>query len=298
MDMQEQLKFKTAKLSDKAMLVKLTIRRAALTRRDEAVTTAIQQQYNDQSLTAVTKLFRNKQSPIYAVMHAVQEVYKYHREHTLPYVDAGPRILPNGMYMDYTTEMRSKIAHVDAMLKQWMPMYNQLVQDDILFRNGGQPTGRATTSDYPDAQDFESRMHFDLRFMPLPDSKHFLFDLTDEDEKAFERGMNEALALARNDAISRMLEPLSHLVAKLNTPIKETGSVFRDSAVTNIIEGCRMARKLAIDAPDELMAEIKKLEDLATGYTFNTEALRESPASREAAAKRLKEVADKMAAFF
>ena len=152
--------------------------------------------------------------------------------------------------------------------------------------------------DYPSAQDFAARMRFDLRFQPMPDSKHFLFDLSDEDEQAFNTAMDDALALARNDTLTRMLEPLKHLVDKLNVPIKGEGSVFRDSALENILEGCRMARKLAIDAPPELLDEIKSLESLVAGYTFGASALRESPATREQAAKRLSEVADKMGAFF
>lgn len=291
-------KFTTTKLADKAMLVKLTIKRANLSRRDDAVTSAIQQQYNDQSLTAITKLFRNKSSPVYSIMQAVSEVYTYHKNHTLPYVDAGPRILPNGAYFDYTSEMRQRIAHVDGMLSQWMPVYDQLVLDDVTFRNGGQSSGRASVSDYPTAEEFRGRVQFDLRFQPMPDAKHFLFDLTDEDEQAFDRSVEEALALARNDTIHRMLEPLNHLVAKLNVPIKEAGSVFRDSAIQNVLEGCRMARKLAIDTPDELMGEIQHLEKLVTGYAFSADALRESPATRESAARRLEEIASKMGAFY
>ena len=99
-------------------------------------------------------------------MRAVNEVYVYHKQHTLPYVDSGPRILPSANYFEYTQEMRSKIAHVESMLNQWMPYYDQLVRDDILFRNGGQPTGRATVGDYPSADEFAARMSFDLRFNP------------------------------------------------------------------------------------------------------------------------------------
>lgn len=289
---------KVAKLADKTLLVKLTIRRASLTRRDDTVTHAIQQQYGDQSLTAVTKLFRDKRSPIYSIMQSVSEVYQYHKEHTLPYVDAGPRILPVDSYFEYTQEMRNRISTVDALLQKWMPHYDQLVQDDILYRNGGQPTGRAAKGDYPSESEFRQRMSFDLRFQPMPDAKHFLFDLSDEDEKAFERSMDEAAALARNDTINRMMEPLQHLVNKLSVPIKGEGGVFRDSAVENILEGCRMARKLAIDPPAELTARIDELEQLAKNFAFNPSALRERPEAREAARDKLKAIADSMGAMY
>ena len=302
MDMKEPTKFSPTKfsptkLSDRALLVKLTIRRAPLTRRDDQVTHAIQQQYGDNSLSAFTKLFRNDTSPVYHIMRAVNEIYTFHRQHTLPYVDAGPRILPNNNYFEYTQEMRARIAHVEAMLNQWMPHYDQLVRDDILHRNGGQPTGRASVSDYPTAEEFRARMSFDLRFQPMPDAKHFLFDLSDEDEQAFNRAMDDAMKLARNDTVARMLEPLQHLVARLDEYKGEKGQRFHTSTIENVIEGCRMARRLAIDPPQDFIDQINELERLCAGYVFGVEALKESPSAREAARDRLKAIADTMAAF-
>lgn len=286
------------KLSSKALLVKLTIKRAALTRKDQALTDQIQAQQNDQSLTVLTKLFRDKHSPVYHVMQKVSEVYTYHKDNTLPWVDSGPRLLPSAQYMDYTTEMRHRIAVVDNMLNQWIPQYDLLVDADIKYRNGGQVTGRATADDYPTASEFRQRMSFDLRFQPMPDQSHFLFDLSEDDTKAFSDAITEAARLAKADAITRMLDPLKHLVMKLSIPIDTAGSVFRDSAVENIVEGCKAARRLMLEDTPELKAEIDQLENMAVSYTFGADALRNSPDTRAAAAKRLAEVADKMAAFF
>lgn len=286
------------KLSSKALLVKLTIKRAALTRKDQALTDQIQAQQNDQSLTVLTKLFRDKNSPVYQVMQKVSEVYGYHKDNTLPWVDSGPRLLPSAQYMDYTAEMRHRIAVVDNMLNQWMPQYDMLVDADIKYRNGGQLTGRATADDYPTASEFRQRMSFDLRFQPMPDQSHFLFDLSEDDTKAFDDAIHEAARLAKADAIGRMLDPLKHLVKKLSTPIDTDGSIFRDSAIENIVEGCKAARRLMLEDTPDLKAEIDQLENMATSYVFGADSLRNSPDTREAAAKRLAEVADKMAAFF
>ncbi len=286
------------KLSSKALLVKLTIKRAALTRKDQALTDQIQAQQNDQSLTVLTKLFRDKNSPVYQVMQKVSEVYGYHKDNTLPWVDSGPRLLPSAQYMDYTAEMRHRIAVVDNMLNQWMPQYDLLVDADIKYRNGGQLTGRASADDYPTASEFRQRMSFDLRFQPMPDQSHFLFDLSEDDTKAFDDAIHEAARLAKADAIGRMLDPLKHLVKKLSTPIDTDGSIFRDSAIENIVEGCKAARRLMLEDTPDLKAEIDQLENMATSYVFGADSLRNSPDTREAAAKRLAEVADKMAAFF
>lgn len=288
---------KVTTLSEKAMLVKLTTRRANLTRRDTAVEQIVQQQFDDASLIVNTKLFRDKDNPINQIVSAMSEGYTYHKNNTLPYIDKGPRILPNNVYMEYTSEMRSKISNVDALLNKHMPNYDQYVQMDIQYRSKGNPASRAKIEDYPTADEFASRMGFALRFMPLPDQKHFLFDLSDEDVANFSQAMIDAETTARNDALGRMLEPLKHLVEKLNKPIKAEGSVFRDSAIENIIEGVEVARKLMIDPTPEMQQVMNTLDQAVSKYANNKDWLRESPIVREQAAKQLDDIAKQMGAF-
>jgi hypothetical protein len=140
-------------------------------------------------------------------------------------------------------------------------------------------------------------MGIDLRFMPLPDQKHFLFDLSDEDVANFSQAMQDAEAAARNDALTRMLEPIKHLVEKLNKPIKSEGSVFRDSAIENIVEGVEVARKLMIDPTPEMIKVMEELDRAVSSYASNKDWLRESPIVREQAAKKLDDIAKQMGAF-
>ena len=151
------MELKIASLNEKAMLVKLTTRRANLSRRDEHAEAVIQQQMDDASLVVVSKLFRDKANPVNRVMSLLSEVYTTHKKMTLPYMDKGPRILPNGLYMDYTTEVRGLIGKLDTQLKAVMPNYDSYVQQDMAYRNGGKAVGRASVDDYPQAHEFEAR---------------------------------------------------------------------------------------------------------------------------------------------
>jgi len=164
-------------LAEKAMLVKLTMRRANLTKRDQMAEAVIQAQLDDTSLIVNSKLFRDKNNPVNKIMTAASEVYTYHKLNTLPWAHKGPRVLPNAQYMDYTREMRGRINHVDAMIQNHLPNYDKYVQLDIAYRSKS-PTARAKVEDYPTAEQFEAKMGFDLRFMPMPDQRHFLFDLS------------------------------------------------------------------------------------------------------------------------
>jgi hypothetical protein len=288
---------KVTKLSDKAMLVKLTIKRAALTKRDQFLTDKIQAQEGDQSLTVLTKLFRDKSSPINQIMTAVNEVYAYHRKHTLPYVDAGPRILPSDTYMDYTQEMKHLIAKVDNLLANYMPHYQDLVNEDVMYRNAGHAAGRATVDDYPSAEKFREAMSVEYRFSPMPDSRHFLFDLSDEDLAAFDAAEAEAAAAANADTVARMLKPLHSLVERLKEFQGTKGERFHNSLIQNVIEGCDLAKKLAINPTQELLNEINTLHDAAKACLADAEIIKGSANARASAKDKLEEVAKRMAAF-
>jgi hypothetical protein len=285
------------KLSDKVVLVKLTIRRAALTKRDAVLTANLQAQEKDNSLTVLTKLFKDKDSAINQIMAKYGEVYQYHKKHTLPYVDAGPRILPNDMYMEYTQEMKHRIAQVDNLLDTYMPMYDQLVLDDVMYRNSGHAAGRANVSEYPNAEDFRLSMSAELRFQPMPDASHFLFDLSEDDVASFKRAEEEAAQAANADTVQRMLKPIQALVTKLGEYQGLKGERFHNSLVENVIDGCTLARKLAINPTPELLADITELEDAVQGYLKDVEMIKGSANKRVEAKKKLQDVASKMAMF-
>lgn len=282
-------------LNEKAMLVKLTMRRANLTRRDQTAEAIIQNAMDDQSLIVSSKLFRDKTNPINKIMAEASAVYQYHKTNTLPYIDKGPRILPNNNYMEYTAEMRSRIARVDALLDNYLPNWDTYVQLDLAYRSTNKTNSRAQPDDYPSAEEFRQKMGFDLRFSPLPEAKHFLYDIDEADLEVFNSSIKEAERVARVDCIKRMLEPLEHLVDKLQTPIGAEGSIFRDSAIDNVLEGLDMARRLNMDESPELTEAIGHLSSaLITAARFK-DSLRESPVVREQAAAKLKSVANKMA---
>jgi hypothetical protein len=285
------------KLSDKVVLVKLTIRRAALTKRDAVLTANLQAQEKDNSLTVLTKLFKDKDSAINQIMAKYGEVYQYHKKHTLPYMDAGPRILPNDLYMEYTQEMKHRIAQVDNLLDTYMPMYDQLVLDDVMYRNSGHAAGRANVSEYPNAEDFRLSMSAELRFQPMPDASHFLFDLSDDDVASFKRAEEEAAQAANADTVQRMLKPIQALVTKLGEYQGLKGERFHNSLVENVIDGCTLARKLAINPTPELLADIAELEDAVQGYLKDVEMIKGSANKRVEAKKKLQDVASKMAMF-
>ncbi len=284
----------TTKLSDKVVLVKLTMRRAALTKRDNFLTDKVQRQEGDASLTVLTKLFRNRDSAINQILSKYNEIYAYHKKTTLPYVDAGPRLLPNELYFDYTQEMRKRIADVDSLLDTYMPMYDDLVTDDVMYRNAGHMAGRANASEYPTAEQFRQATSVEMRFQPMPDARHFLFDLSEEDEATFKRAEEEALAAANADMVGRMLKPLGALVTKLSEYQGQKGERFHNSLIDNVIDGCDTALRLAINPSQELRDTVAFIKDQAQKMLTTVEVVKGSAIARANAKHELELVAKRL----
>lgn len=296
------MNMKVTTLAEKAMLVKLTTRRVNLVKRDAVAEMFVQSQLEDQSLIVNSKLFRDKLNPINQLVAKGNEVYTLHKQNTLAYIDKGPRILPNTQYFDYSSKMRNKIAEVNNLMALHMPKYDDYVLLDIKYRSAaalakGVPV-RAAVSDYPPAGEFQQRMGFDLRFMPMPEAKHFLFDLSDEDLASFSSTMELVVSQSRAEVVRKMLEPLQHLVEKLNKPIGTEGAIFRDSAVENILEGVEMAKKLNVSDDDSINTMADVINQAVSVFANNKAVLRESPIVREQAAKKLDYIAQQMGAMY
>lgn len=304
MDMSEQVNLsvtavagtdiRVPKLSDKAVEAKLVIRRTTLVKRDNAMTAQLQQQ--DASAVAFTKLFRKKDGPIAKIMQAVQEVYNYHCDNTERCGDK--RLVRGGNIFEYTQGLRHLIAVVDTMKATHMPAYDQHVLDDIAYRNFGKPNGTASLADYPTAQQFSDRIAFDLRIIPLPNEDHPLFDMDEEDKAAVRSQFAEMLADTNNATIERMLKPLEYLTNRLGTYKGEKGERFHTSVLENVLDGCRLARKLAIDASPALLAEITEIERMVQGYTFNVDSIKQDDATRAAAKANLEAATKKLSDYF
>jgi hypothetical protein len=269
---------------------KLVIRRTTLVKRDAAMTSQLRQ--SDESAVAFTKLFRQKTSPINRIMQAVSDVYAYHCDNTERCGDK--RLVVGANIFEYTQGLRHLIAVVDSLKAKYLPDFAQHVADDIAYRNFGKANGSACLDDYPSAQQFNDRIAFDFRVIPLPNEDHPLFDMAEEDKAAVRGQFAEMLADTNNATIERMLKPLEYLTTRLGTYKGEKGERFHSSVLENVLDGCKLARKLAVSASPELLAEIGEIERLVQGYSFGVDTLKTDDTAREAAKVRLEAASRKL----
>lgn len=292
-------------LSRKAMLVKLTTHRPATARREKAAEAIIQSHMGDASLTVSSHIFKDKHNPVRRVLNDAGSVYAYHVAHTMAWQDRGPRILPMTAYENYSKNMRRLVADVESSVHALAPIYAGLVDTDIAERMAA-ITARATTptivtrdkvsfmAEYPDYDEFKEKMKFEFLFLPLPDESHFLFDIDEDDKAAFAEQLSQAEANAKAELALRLKNPLLHLVEKLKRSIGAEGSIFRDSAVENIVEECEIVESLAMDDVG-ILSMVQEVRAAIRPHAMSMKSLRESPIDRAEAARKLEAAASRVA---
>jgi hypothetical protein len=198
----------------------------------------------------------------------------------------------------FTKLFRKKDGPINKIMATHLPAYDQHVLDDIAYRNFGKAAGTASAADYPSAQQFNDRIAFDLRIIPLPNEDHPLFDMAEEDKEAVRAQFSEMLADTNNATIERMLKPLEYLTQRLGTYTGAKGERFHNSVLENVLDGCKLARKLAINATPALVAEIAEIERMVQGYTFNVDSIKADDATRAAAKANLEAATKKLSDYF
>ncbi|NVN99247.1 MAG: hypothetical protein HXX17_07985 [Geobacteraceae bacterium] len=297
-------------LAQKVMTVQLKSSKPTTRFNDEQAAKVARASLGDEGVGAYVKLFSDPMNPARQLLAKSGAPYQYHKKHTMPYIDRGPRFLPVGLYEEYRDEMRALRSELAADKAAVIPKYDTYVALDVAYRNAKAAAlgnvGRATAADYPTAEQFEKAIDFQVTFMPLPDRTHAVFDVDEEDQKALDTFMEDALKRAVDDLRERITTPLHDLIDKLNETPKKKGSgdedgkgtgIFRDTKITNVTDAVAIVRKLAME-DSEVLAACDMVESAMKPVVDYPEAVRQSPVVREAAAKRLADVASKMGAFF
>jgi hypothetical protein len=295
-------------LNEKAMSVQLVTRKPTTRHNDEEAAKVARSALGDDGIGASTTLFKDKHNPLRHLLNEVSAAYAYHKANTLPYIDRGPRLLPVSRYEPYRDAMRQLIGDIETRKASVMQHYDKHVLDDCAYRNATATVlgkaGRASPADYPTAYDFGAGISLDFRFAPLPDNSHWLFDVSDEDKEALRAQTTEVYNAALADMKARIVKPLEELAAALavspgvDATTGQRIGIFRDTKVTNVTEAVARVRDLSMGDEDVLAACDAVSAVLPKAIVENIDILRESPVVREAAAKRLAEVASRMGAFF
>lgn len=277
-------------LRDEAMIVRLSISQWTARKFDRGVT---QKVANDYGTTADVGRYNKilvAQDAIKEITQTVSNVRAFHYENTLPWDDAGGRILPSANFLVYSKRMREFKAEFDKAVQAFVSNYDEY-RGEARRRLGGM----FKLGDYPGHLEVRRKYSCSTDIEPIPSSTDFRVSVSVKDsnriKKELEARVKEREAEAMKDLYFRLNKVIGHFYEKLT----DGDAIFRDSLVENVVELVNLLPRLNV-AGDPELEKIRK-ETQKKLCAFEPEQLRGDVEARSKAADDAKAILDKMAGY-
>lgn len=270
-------------LSEKAVLVSLSIAGWSARKLDRKITDETNKQHNATADAGrYNKLLINAEAlkPLTKIQSAGR---LKHYEMTQPWFDEGARILPTALFMKYTQEMKKFRLEFEREAETFARRYPTLMEQSRQ-RLGSMFDAR----DFPAACTIRSRFEFKQRVLPCPDPSDFRVSLANEQMEDIrsdvEARMKEALDGAMKDSVERIVEVVGRMADRMKnfTPGEREG-IFRDTLVTNIRDLVQLLPAFNLTGNVALTKITKRMHEELCAH--DAQELRNDKALRRAAEK-------------
>ena len=251
----------------------------------EQRTTAARAFHADRELLSASKLILDLKHPAYRAVAAVRsEASGYWRTITLPFPEAGIRLLPQNSLGLFATTMQAYRERLQETARELSSQYDTMKSEaerrlGTLFN----------ASDYPQTLDGL----FDLEVSyPTIEPPAYLVSLHPEvyqQEQARVRERFESAVELAEQAFATELQRLTaHLAERLTGLHDGQPKVFRDSAVENLREFFERFRRLNIRSSPELDILVEEAQQVITG--IEPQQLRDSVRLRQMVARDFEQI--------
>jgi hypothetical protein len=231
-------------------------------------------------LTAGKKLVDTRHQAFRRLTSLCTRVGQYWRGLTLPYVEAGVRLIRQAdidSFVHTMTGFRQELAEAEADLNA--------VYADIRADARSRLGRLYDPSDYP----AEVRGLFGLDWdFPSVEPPSYLLrvapEVYEQEQQRIARRFEEAVQLAEQAFLAEFARLVSHLTERLSNGPEGRGKVFRDSAVSNLVEFFQRFRQLNVHSNaqlDELVAQAQRaVQGVGPRELRDSEGLRQQVAAQ------------------
>lgn len=279
------------RLSEKAMLVSLSISQWTARKKDKRATSEIHDRYNADDKSGQYNKALIAKDRLETIRQTATAAREEHYKLTLPWLDTGARILPSAMFDQYSQAMRDHRARFEQAVREFLTNYEAYVHEARYRLNG-----LYDPADYPQPEEMAAKFSFSCDVLPLPDAADFRVQLQAEDMERLQRNtqqrIDQAQAQATQDLYGRLAEVVGRMAERLGGDEKKT---FRNSLVENVRELVDLIPGLNV-TQDPRIEEIRQAAaDRLTKYEPDT--LRENSRARQETAQAAQDIMDKMSAY-
>ena len=280
----------SVKLSEKAMLVRLTISQWSARKFDKKVSDKVARDYGaSQDAGRYSKVLIAEEA-IKTIAQAANEARTFHYENTLPWRDDGARILPAAQFDRYSKTLREFRSKFDRAVSDFVPRYSDYIEAAKARLNG-----MFESSDYPPAHEIADRYAFDTAIDPIPDAPDFRVCLQAEDFAAIQASIEARNKVALDAAMRDLWTRLHDTVSKVAERLTDPDAIFRDSLIQNLQELCKVLPALNLTNDPSL----PRLADEVQGKLcrFAPDTLRDHKPTRAQVAEDATAILDAMRSY-
>lgn len=278
------------KLSDKALLVQLTISTWTARKHDKRVTKdTIDANAASSTAGRFNKHLLPHSDALDNVARKAGQIRAFFYEQTLPWGIEGIQLLPSKNYLDFMNTMRTHKSEFECLTSLFLLDYSYQV------RRAQQFLGQMyNPDDYPTEDQIRTKFAIDMAAYPVP-SDDFRCSIDDSDLLAIQNDVRRRVMEAQAKAMQEVWQRLYDRLEKTYEKLVQPDAIFRDSLIENIHEICDLLPRLNIN--DDTNLEQMRQDVLNKVAAFSPDALRQDKTLRSDTASETKAIMDKMAAF-
>ncbi len=278
---------KTTNLSEKAMLVNLTLSQWTGRVKDKKVSNEVCAVKESDGDAGAWWTYLVPKRAIAQVGKTRMNCYMKHVNLTLPWMDGGLRILSSDMFMRYSEEMRKAISEYDEAVNDFLKEYLTIVAQ-AEKRLGKLLEGKQ----FPSASEIKYKFAVHQDILPIPQASDFRCQLNADEVIDIRKNIATSIETMAEKAMSTLWERFTILVDKVEKTMKKPKKIFRDSLISNLKDFCELIPKMNL-TNDNNLEELRRevAEKLAQLKLLD---LRESKRDRRKAHKSAKKIMEKI----
>lgn len=264
-------------LTDKAMIVTLSVSCWTARKQDKKVAEEVEQKHNARDAGRYNKLLIDK-THLDPLTSMAGRIRQRHYDLTLPWLDNGGRLLPSKLFFKYQSEMNTLKDEYRQKVDSFIPLYDSQLIADARNRLGTM----YESSDYPPGVTLRKKFSVDIDIAPVPAATDFRVEVGDAERQRIQDEITarteQRQREAMNDAWARVRRVVTNIHARMTAP----KTIIHDSLVENAQELVQLLPGLNV-VDDPVLAEVT--HDITNNLLVEAWKLRKSASTRRAMAK-------------
>lgn len=277
-------------IKDKAMLVEVSVSYWTNAVHDSSVVTDIMKKTKTEEDVHRYKKVLIKPEALAQVKAARVALRAHWWAHTLPWGNAGVRILPSHKFQSFAEKLRELQNDYDNAVRAFVSNYPKM-KAEARRRLGS----LFNEDDFPSIERIKRKFGCTINYSPIPDAEDFRVDLSEDEKKRLAKEIEKAVADNTRGAMVALIEKLQDVIETLADRMKEDDPAIRESLIGNIKEACEEVASFNIVDDKQVEAFRKAAETLTKG--IEVDKLKEDKKARKELASKADEVLKKMAGY-